>query len=387
MKKKMQRATRVRLSDYREHWLDLGLSIYSSGQRWKMTINAYGQISKPIQIDINKDRLEEINRTLREIAGKALHHAQSGSSAKEELQKDLRELADEGNFVFMEIFKEQEAWKKMQKLFASAESITIQIVSEDFSLPWELLYSDKPGEPPHENFWGLKYIVSRAIVERETIEPTTIRVHAKPKLGLLALDHASLPGIRNKEIPFFNKLKKDGKIALRMLPGLDPTPANKESELSKFKTFLSKPLDLAHFACHAEYDEQTSVQSFIQLSKGIRISLRDLEQQPKTAISDFPLVVLNACKMGLINPMDVHCFAGNIIKYGALGVVATEAAVPDDLAADFTLHLYEHLLNEEFLGESVLRARRELMAGGNPVGLLYALYAPSIIKLQKAKKN
>jgi hypothetical protein len=383
MKKKMQRATRIRLSDYREHRLDIGLSIYSHGNRWEMDIDAREQVIRRIPININAKRLCEINESLREAAGKALHHAQNG--AKAELQRDLQGLADEGNLVFMEVFEQRDAWKTMQKLFSQAENITIQITSEDFSIPWELLYSDKP-EKPYDSFWGMKYIISRAIVDRETIEPTTIRVDLKPKLGLLALVHESLPSIRAKEIPFFKKLKKDGKIALQQLPGLDPTPANKESELSKFKSFLNRPLDVAHFACHAEYDEKKSLQSYIQLSKGIRISLRDLEKQPKAAINDFPLVILNACKMGLINPMDVHYFAGNLIKYGALGVVATEAAVPDDLAADFTLHLYEHLLNEQYLGESVLAARKELMDCDNPVGLLYALYAPSIIKLQR-KRN
>ena len=387
MKKKMQQTVRIRFSDYREHQLNIGLGIYSRDTRWEMSIDAYEQVSKPILIDINAKRLDEINKTLRALASKAMHHARSDSSAKDELQRDLKALADEGNFVFMEIFKEREAWKTMQKLFASAENITIQIVSEDFSIPWELLYSDKPGEPPYDGFWGRKYIISRAIVERENIEPTTIYIDSKPRLGLLTLKDASLPSIVKKEIPFFNKLEKAGKIALQELPGLNPIAANKELELTKFKSFLNTPLDVAHFACHAEYDETTSVQSYIQLSDGIRISLHDLEEQPKAALSDSPLVVLNACRMGLINPMDVHTFAGNFIKYGALGVVATEAAVPDDLAADFTSHLYKHLLKGKFLGESVLRAREELMERGNPVGLLYALYAPSMIKLQKTRKS
>ena len=236
----------------------------------------------------------------------------------------------------------------------------------------------------------MKYIISRVIIQhnaRGNVESPTICVDSKPKLGLFALQSKSLPNIAKKEIPFFVRLDKRGKISLQRLPDLDPTPTQKESELSRFKEFFNTPLDVAHFACYAQYNAAKSLESFIQLSNGIRISLRDLKEEPPVVIKDFPLVVLNACKTGQMNPMDVRYFAGDFLKYGALGVIATETAVPDDLAAEFTRHLYDHLLKEKFLGESVMLARRELLAKGNPVGLLYALYAPPIIKLELPKRK
>lgn len=393
MSKVTQRTARVRFTDFRDHQIDINLRIYTRGQKWDMDISARGQSRTRIPVNIKNKYLLELNQRLRNAAGKAMHHAQIGGRvAQEEYEADLKALAQEGNLAFNEIFSQTEAREMMEKFFRSDKNITIEINAEDFSIPWELLYSASLEKPAYKNFWGMKYIVSRIINQDDRpgdIESTTIEVQSKPKLGLFALKTNNLPSISTKEIPFFQKLKKAGKISLRVLPGLDPTPANKDSEVNRFKQFFNEPYDVAHFACHAHYDEQKSLESFIQLSKGIRISLFDLAQQPPVAIKDFPLVVLNACKMGAINPMDVRYFAGDFIKYGALGVVATEAAVPDNLAADFTRHLYKHLLNEKYLGESVLLARNELLQRGNPIGLLYALYAPPVIRFQlpKAKKK
>ncbi len=393
MKKIMQHAARVRFADYLEHEMEINLRIYSSGKRWDMDIKARGEARKRIPIAITSDYLKQLNTRLKSPMGKVMHHAAIGGAlAEEELNKaDLAALAKAGHSVFMEIFGQREAWKTMQKHFAAAHQITIEVDSEDFFIPWELLYSDSLSEPlAFEKFWGMKHIIHHLIIQDDRpgdAETKTIHYDSRPRLGLFAFEDASLPSIKNKEIPFFNKLKKDGKITLQKLPYLDPTVSKKEAELVRFKKFLNKPLHVAHFACHALYDEKDQVNSFIQLSNGIRISLDDLAQEPKTVIRDFPLVVLNACKTGQVNPMDVRYFAGDFIKYGALGVVATEAAVPDGLAADFTCHLYRHLLKGTYLGESVLRTRQELMRRGNPAGLLYALYATPIIKLQLGAGN
>jgi hypothetical protein len=388
MKGEMERTARVRFTDYRQHEMEVNLRIYTRGQRWDMDIKARGEARKRIPVEITTDYLKQLNGRLRNAMGKVMHHAALGGDvAAEELNKaDLSELAQAGHSVFMEIFGQREAWKTMQRHLAAAQQISIEVDSEDFFIPWELLYSESPSEPlSYENFWGMRYIIHHLIIQEDRpgdVEDKTIHYASRPKLGLFAFDDESLPGIKKKEIPFFDKLKKEGKITLQKLPPLDPRVNKKEAELVRFKQFLNNSLHVIHFACHALYDENDQVNSFIQLSDGIRISLNDLAQKPKASMRDFPLVVLNACKTGQVNPMDVRYFAGDFIKYGALGVVATQAAVPDGLAADFTRHLYRHLLKGRYLGESVLRARQELLRQRNPVGLWYALYATPIIKLQ-----
>jgi CHAT domain-containing protein len=99
-------------------------------------------------------------------------------------------------------------------------------------------------------------------------------------------------------------------------------------------------------------------------------------------VNGHPLVVLNACETGNLNPLYTANFAAAFLKYGALGVVATECAVPDAFAADFAQQLYTHLLAGEPLGESLLATRRYFLEEyHNPTGLLYSMYAPPSIRL------
>lgn len=77
-------------------------------------------------------------------------------------------------------------------------------------------------------------------------------------------------------------------------------------------------------------------------------------------------------------------FAGSFPGLGARGVVATECKVPDDFAAEFVEKLYEHLLNGEPLGESLLASRRFFLTErGNPSGLLYSMYASPPFRLAR----
>ena len=120
---------------------------------------------------------------------------------------------------------------------------------------------------------------------------------------------------------------------------------------------------------------------YMLLSDEFPISLQDLEVYEIT-IHGHPLIIMNACETGNLNPLYTSHFVGSFLKYGARGVVATECAVPDSFAADFAHKLYGHLLAGELLGESLLATRRYFLHEyHNPSGLLYSMYAPPSIRL------
>ncbi len=371
--------------------MNIYLRIYDYGQRYEMDIVGQGEVHERIPISVTEKYLRQINTRLKEPTALLMYHAAIGGDlAREEWETDLVGMARAGQSVFTDIFGESGAQETMKNHLAAADRIIIEVNSEHFFVPWELLYSeDLTKKPSLENFWGMKYVIYHLINQRkrpaDRRATTTINVDSKPRFGLFTFKDARLPNIGAREIPFFNDLDKDGKIALRKLPRLDPTVNKKETELHRFKQFLKQSRHVVHFACHALSNEKDPLKSFIQLSDGIQISLADLSQAPTALMKGFPLVVLNACSTGRLSPMNVRYFAGNFIQYGALGVVATEANVPDNLAADFTQKLYPHLLNGEYLGDSVLRTRQELWEQGNPVGLLYALYGSPIIRLAIGK--
>ncbi len=119
----------------------------------------------------------------------------------------------------------------------------------------------------------------------------------------------------------------------------------------------------------------------IVLSNNFPISLRDMNVYD-LEISNFPLVVLNGCHTGNIDPLYVSNLVSTFLEKGARGVIATECSVPDHLAAEFTKRLYRYLLDGKELGTCVMSTRHLLFKKyKNPVGLLYALYAPPNFRL------
>jgi len=172
-------------------------------------------------------------------------------------------------------------------------------------------------------------------------------------------------------------------ILLFRLRPLDPHPQKRLSEIQAFNGFWKKKLNLAHVACHAVAEVSPS-DSYIELSKGFCISLQDMTVY-KLQINNAPLIVLNGCHTGNIDPLYVSNIAGKFIESGARGVIATECAVPDELAAEFTEQLYIRLLSGEELGASLITARWHLLKNGSspPTGLMYALYAPPHFRLSK----
>ena len=216
-----------------------------------------------------------------------------------------------------------------------------------------------------EHFWGMKLTISRKIHQRlgagAYISPS-MRVANAPNVGLLT--YLRLRAVREKEIPFFETLAQANKIALFRLRPLD---AQKwDEEFQQFKHFWNQEMHFAHLACHAHYENSDPTRSSIRLENEFCICLEDMEADEIT-INGNPLVILNACETGQLNPLYTSHFAGAFLQYGARGVVATECAVPDSFAADFTEQLYTHLLAGQPLGKSLLRTRQYFwQEHGNP---------------------
>jgi hypothetical protein len=229
----------------------------------------------------------------------------------------------------------------------------------------------------------MKHIVSRLIVQQQrrgALVSPTINVLSRPTLGLLALLSEALPAVREKEIPFFEKLDEDGKIALVRLRALETN--KRPQELEEFMSFWRNDFDLAHLACHGVFEDSSPMRSHIRISDDFMITLQDLVVY-KLSIAGHPLVVMNACQIGKLNPLYTSSFAKAFLKYGAIGVVASECKVLDAFAAEFAEQLYTRLLGGECLGSSLLACRRYFLnLRSDPSGLLYSMYAPPTVRFQ-----
>lgn len=351
--------------EYQKYQIDLQISIWRQNERYVAYIQSPGSNCYKIPIDLTIHSLSNLNRDLQQAIGEM-----SSCTDKGEAFTRLSEL---GNFAYKTIFKDENARKTIKLAINSIPPHgVIEITSEDFTVPWDLINDHEIPGISSDGFWGMRYTIARMkVLSNRPGDFTSPIVHlTRPRLGLLV--NRKLKCVNNQEIPFFTKLNDLGIVNLLTLRSLDPN--NKRAELKEFIKFWKEDLDLAHLACHAHSDPDP-VNSRIVLSDNFNISLQDMTVY-NLDISNFPLVVLNGCHTGDRDPLYVSSIADTFIQNGARGVIATEYAVPDELAAKFSEYLYSDLLDGKDLGESLMNSRRKLLWDYHSlVGLLYALYA------------
>ena len=363
----------IPLLTHEDYPVDVHVRIYPDGHRYQAEIN-----SQRVPIELTRHDVAALNKQLRDVLYEVVVEHNPGH------QEGLRRLAYEGSYAFRRIFGHPVAEDAIRGALTMGGQITLQIASEDFFVPWELLYDRDPNGPDlsYEHFWGMRYTISRAIVQEARpgafVSPI-ITVESKPKVGLLT--YAGLPSVVEREIPFFEILDRGQQIILQQLRALDPS--DPRGAIEAFADFWEQGLDVAHFACHAVADEDHPARSHIVVTRECPISLQDMEVF-RIRFLNYPLVILNACETGNLNPLYTSYFAAAFLRSGARGVVATEGPVPDDLASAFIEQFYSLLLRGSPLGDSLFLARRHFLhTHDDPAGLLYSLYAPPTIRIRR----
>ncbi len=138
-------------------------------------------------------------------------------------------------------------------------------------------------------------------------------------------------------------------------------------------------LSLIYFYTHAGLGPQMK-QPILQMSDGT-IDGNFLE----TCTSRWtqkPLVLLSGCGTGAYDHRSYMSLIADFRRLGARGVIGTECPIPELFAEAYADKLLPRLMRGEWVGEAMLRVNREFMkVHYNPMGLLYALYAPSGIRM------
>lgn len=96
-----------------------------------------------------------------------------------------------------------------------------------------------------------------------------------------------------------------------------------------------------------------------------------------------PLVFINGCHTTQITPERALDFVSGFIETsGAAGVIGTEITIFEPIATQFAEEcLRRFLFDGQTMGEAVRGARLHMLKNGNPLGLVYILYALPALKL------
>jgi hypothetical protein len=238
----------------------------------------------------------------------------------------------------------------------------LHIVSDDFSIPWELVRNGG-------DFWGTTFVISHA---RRTAELVLRPVERRVERILNVIGAEIWPVVRKSANELFSRLTANSAVTVVTVDGGDdPTATEKVyGELGN--------ADIVHFTCHGQVQNGDIylqiVREHVDMYNLMATSIRTTDICPGS------LVLANACISSTTQTAfrQSLSFGSEFCAGGASAFVGTLDFVPDISAILFAEMFYQELFDGRSAGEALLAAKRhELRYQGSRVGmaqLLYSLY-------------
>lgn len=250
--------------------------------------------------------------------------------------------------------------------------VTLLIVSNDPSFPWELVMPYVPENDFYGLWWAVEFSLARWLAG---YPPPASRIGFQQVCCLATSSELSNA---EKEIAFFGNSDVQ----------LD-TPQTRDELLD---LLCQKDYDVLHFACHGRFDTREPDRSVLQLPNGSLFRPKDLllcvNEITARLKANRPLVFLNACHSGRVGPSLTHLegWAEALIEMGCGAFIGCGWEVADPLAAEFAIRFYEAFRGGKTLGQAVHTARDQIRAEHptNSTWLAYYLYGDPNCILEEA---
>lgn len=252
------------------------------------------------------------------------------------------------------------------------QGLTIFIVSEDPSFPWELVKpyalkdTDKPGF--EEAWWAVKFSIARWLSgfnpPADDFALKRICCVADKKLLAAASERDYLKSIA--------------------------TVCDLPQTFNDLTDCLAKnDYDVIHFACHGKFTIENPGESVALLPDGYRLTPIDFSKPAiKQRLKDSrPLVFLNSCHSGRTGStlIGIEGWATKFIDLQCGAFIGCGWEVTDKFATDFATTFYKGFQDGESLGNAVhlARAKVKSLAAMNSTWLAYCLYGNPNAVLRK----
>jgi hypothetical protein len=311
---------------------------------------------------------------------------------KVENEKALQTLARTGALLYKKIFyhdgsgpEAQRVGKWLRELSSdTAEPLKLQILADDFPIPWSLLYVDDVGDDAKldwQGFLGFRHIIDQIPLQTQFGDPGR-KISSKPRLAVSFNVNDGIDAQMGK--PFVQQQRTFWSITSAAKKRLRLTPRRTRSEV--LQAFGASPEDdqVAYFYCHANSANLAAAggpgSSRLVMSDDEPITLDDLILQAPTTVqlAGNPLVFINACESAELTPAFYDGFVPYFMAKGSRGVIGTECKTPALFAAEWATRFFKRFLKGEPIGETFLALRKEFLdQHRNPLGLLYAVYCAS----------
>jgi hypothetical protein len=222
-------------------------------------------------------------------------------------------------------------------------------------------------------FWGFRYSLEQITSSDRPV--TQIDVPASTDVVFAR----TLYGVDAKRLT--SHLGEMGTLLQARFPGLTP----RESEDKKtLRALLGTDLPLVYFYCHGERKNAADPNTYLGIGNREQITASDFigwikswRRAGKRIWNEVrPLVFINACHSLEINPDTLVSYLDAFVGTGrAAGVIGTEVKVHQELAMEFAVSFFQHLVQDGWTVDRALRqVRLDFLRDGNLFGLLYTPY-------------
>lgn len=247
-------------------------------------------------------------------------------------------------------------WNYMHALPSEA---TIQIISDEPYIPWEILlpFHQKDGRSESESgFLCQRFTLSRWL--------------SGPQCG------DRLPLLKAVLVTPQSELcwVKAEAEAIQKIPGLSVINLTEKQQLEEF--FQNGQADVVHFACHGAFQAQNPGHSVVLLGDRTLAPDDIIAENGNFAVVQ-PLVFLNACDSGRqgIGLTGLDGWATKFLEVGVGFFIGSIWKTDDRLAYEFASTFYTQLRAGDSVGEAMKKARVAAFMRGDASYLSYTLYA------------
>ena len=304
-------------------------------------------------------------------------------STNNDVEAFTEELRAFGGALYDELFPknlQRFLWKHRARLNS------IQVISDEPFIPWELVHlkdPDEPGLPDETIFMGQLGVVrwlGPAGWPPDQLKVREGRAH-------YVIPHYPHPDYKLPEAEEEAKFLEEKFKAERVEPQINPV-----RELLK----RAGTLDLLHFACHgaAEMDNKSEARLLLegrieggQYIKEFMTAEEAGQYMRIKGTDNAPMIVLNACQAGRAGYKltGIGGFAQAFLLAGAGVFVGTLWSVGDTPARTFTETLYKELLEKQAtLAEATINAREAARLAGDATWLAYVVYGYPYLRLTRS---
>jgi hypothetical protein len=373
---------------------DVNLTILNTGAGFQVIMSgAVGAMATlPITLPQLDQMITQVRQELRDIVyleagpNKARVYQAGIDIPPAANQVAVQRLAKAGFRLYQRIFYGPAADSQANLLgdrlreMAQKEMLKIQIFSQQFVLPWGILYmADEydPNQVDPELFLGLKHIIEH-IPLQQTMQVIDNTIDSRPSLAISLNVNADIDQkmgvpLITDQVKYWDKISQKG--------GAQVIVRRSKDEVTQALADVSTPDRIVYFYCHAISKSLAEGggpdASTLVLSGDGRLTLGDLniEAPLKKVLPGAPLVFINACESAELSPLFYDGFVPYFMAKGARGVIGTECETPALFAAEWAQRFFDHFLTGKSLGQVFLDLRREFYyKHNNLMGLLYALY-------------